>query len=189
MFNRFQIGASASSIPRWPPMNSAGDFVPKPIQRIGRAFEGRKGKSRQGSTASIGLWFYKGRVRIVLGSGPIKVVSRMLWKSLAVRSGHVDHDDALCRKCINGRKVRNRSFARTAAPNRNGEGSMSVPYYRVQLASKCLGRRWRKFVISKACKQFTKSAQSSGPENIAPERPLPGFLAAGAALSISCIIF
>ena len=30
---------------------------------------------------------------------------------------------------------------------------------------------------------FTKSAQSSGPENIGPERPLPGLLAQGPVLS------
>jgi hypothetical protein len=36
-----------------------------------------------------------------------------------------------------------------------------------------------------AYKLFTKRAQSSGPENIGPERPLPGHLAAGAVLSPS----
>ena len=34
-----------------------------------------------------------------------------------------------------------------------------------------------------AYKKFTKRAQSTGPENIGPERPLPGLLAAAAVLS------
>ena len=38
-----------------------------------------------------------------------------------------------------------------------------------------------------AYKKFTKRAQSSGPENIALERPLLGLLAAGAVLSPSRI--
>ena len=42
-------------------------------------------------------------------------------------------------------------------------------------------------MISVACKKFTKSTQSSGPENIGPQRPLPGLLAAGAVLSPSRI--
>ena len=37
------------------------------------------------------------------------------------------------------------------------------------------------------CKLFTKSAQSSGPENIGPERPLPGLLAPRPVLSPSRI--
>ena len=33
------------------------------------------------------------------------------------------------------------------------------------------------------CEEFTKPAQSSGPENIGPERPLRGLAAAGPVLS------
>ena len=38
-----------------------------------------------------------------------------------------------------------------------------------------------------AYKKFTKRAQSSGPDNIALERPLPGLLAAGPVNSLSRI--
>ena len=38
-------------------------------------------------------------------------------------------------------------------------------------------------IITASCKQFTKSAQSSGPENVSPKRPLPGRLAPGPVLS------
>jgi hypothetical protein len=53
-------------------------------------------------------------------------------------------------------------------------------------------RHWRRSVqqqgrrttfFSDVCKLFTKSAQSSGPENIGPERPLSGNLAVGPVLS------
>ena len=45
----------------------------------------------------------------------------------------------------------------------------------------------KKKAISFCCKLFTKSAQSSGPENIGPRRPLPGRLAQVAVLSPSRI--
>ncbi|WP_372922481.1 hypothetical protein, partial [Roseovarius sp.] len=37
--------------------------------------------------------------------------------------------------------------------------------------------------VSDGCKLFTKSAQSSGPENIGPQRPLPGLTVSGSVLS------
>ena len=61
------------------------------------------------------------------------------------------------------------------------------------LSLKCHWRRTRTLKpiihhnISDSYNAFTKSAQSSGPENIGPERPLPGLLAAGPVLSPSRI--
>jgi len=41
--------------------------------------------------------------------------------------------------------------------------------------------------ISIACEEFTKTAQSSAPENIGPERPLPGLMAQKQVLSLTRI--
>jgi hypothetical protein len=45
----------------------------------------------------------------------------------------------------------------------------------------------RKLYLSLPCRQFTKKAQATGPENIDPERPLPGLLAQWPVLSLSRI--
>ena len=45
----------------------------------------------------------------------------------------------------------------------------------------------KSYMFTVSYKLFTKTAQSSGPENIGPERPLPGLLAPGPVLSPSRI--
>ena len=65
--------------------------------------------------------------------------------------------------------------------------SISVPSRSVSLKSKCSAGLAKKQCIFIVLKKFTKSAQSSGPENINPERPLPSLLAAEAVLSPSRI--
>ena len=48
-------------------------------------------------------------------------------------------------------------------------------------------RLWKNAAFSVGCKKFTKSAQARGPENIAPERTLPGVLTRTPVLSPSRI--
>jgi hypothetical protein len=62
------------------------------------------------------------------------------------------------------------------------ERSISVPSDRKSLRSKCSGRRSENLSITGPYKIFTKSAQSSGPENIGLQRPLPRLLARGPVL-------
>lgn len=57
----------------------------------------------------------------------------------------------------------------------------------MSLKSKCSAGRRLTSVNSMPCEEFTKLAQSSGPENIDPERPLPCRRAAGTVLSPSRI--
>ena len=57
----------------------------------------------------------------------------------------------------------------------------------MSLKSKCSAGRRLTSANSMSCEEFTKLAQSSGPENIGPERPLSGGLAAWAVLSPSRI--
>ena len=66
-------------------------------------------------------------------------------------------------------------------------GSTSAPSRRAPPASKCSGRPRKNIEMPVACNLFTKSAQSSGPENMGPERPLSGLLAPGPVLSFSRI--
>ena len=55
------------------------------------------------------------------------------------------------------------------------------------LTSKCSAYSAESHLVSEPCKKFTKSAQSSGPENIGPKRTLPGHRAPGPVLSPSRI--
>ena len=55
------------------------------------------------------------------------------------------------------------------------------------LTSKCSAYSAESHLVSEPCKKFTKSTQSSGPENIGPERTLPGRLAPGPVFSPFCI--
>ena len=72
----------------------------------------------------------------------------------------------------------------TAQPLPNStKGSISVPSQRMSLKSKCSAGRRLTSVNSMSCEEFTKLAQSSGPENIAPGRPLLSLLAPRAVLS------
>ncbi len=72
----------------------------------------------------------------------------------------------------------------TAQPLRNStKGSTSVPSQRMSLKSKCSAGRKLTSANSMSCEEFTKMAQSSGPENIDPERPLSGLLAQRPVLS------
>jgi hypothetical protein len=82
----------------------------------------------------------------------------------------------------------NSRVERTAQPLRNStKGSISVPSQRMSLKSKRSAGRRLTSVNSMFCEEFTKLAQSSGPENIEPERPLLCRRAAGTVLSSSRI--
>ena len=59
--------------------------------------------------------------------------------------------------------------------------------YQTLLESKCSATSSKSPIFSDACKQFTKLAKATGPENISPERPRPSLLAPGSVFSPSRI--
>ncbi len=69
---------------------------------------------------------------------------------------------------------------------RECESSISVPLSNAT-GIEVLSSGWKITIISDTCKLFTKSAQSSGPENIGPERPLSSLRLLGPVLSPSRI--
>ena len=60
-------------------------------------------------------------------------------------------------------------------------------FSRTRPASECLAAPTKHLIIPVTYNLSTKSAQSSGSENIGPERPLPGLLVPGPVLSLSRI--
>jgi hypothetical protein len=77
------------------------------------------------------------------------------------------------------------SAEREPCPVRRGLESFGLRFHlgRERLESKCSAAASKNVFSVDAYNLFTKTAQSSGPENIGPERPLPGHLPAGSVLS------